>query len=177
MTREEPGVIHSLGLPRDLVGKLLNVFEQSPKAPEDNELRRIFGAAPYTFFEEVVPAFREFGRKNTGKARRRSILQALSTELRSLITEEQANYKTLFGFYKDELGRTYKFERNEHVSVKYEYHEEMPWQRNDEVVVEHLDVPGYRVRFVIDDDMLTGKSRTVLMKYTPIEVFDPRQLR
>lgn len=175
MAREQSGLIHSLGLPRDLVGKLLNDFEQEPKEAGrlgSDALRRIFGAPPYTFLEADVPMFREFGRQMSGKKRHNIMITMIPRELREIITSEQTYYKIQFGFYRDRSGHTYKFEKDDHVSVKYREDDNklsIP-QRHDEVTVNHLDIVDYRVRFIIDDEISTGKLRTLLMKYTLIEV-------
>lgn len=171
--RPEPGVIHLLGLPRDLVAKLFDAFEQSYREPDaegSEELQRIFGAPPYTYFEDIVPSLREFGRRDTGLSHRITAWRALRNELQDMVIAEQKNYKMEFGFYKDKAGHLYKFEKDDQVSVKYRQSEARAFDRGSTVLVEHIDNPEYTVSFSVDDDMLTGKSRTVLMKYTLIEV-------
>lgn len=178
IAREKAGVVHLLGLPRAVVVELHDVFERSPRDPQyPDELRRIFGAMPYTFTDDSAPSLREFGNRVVSAKKRAATIASLRDELRSTITDLQKDYPHPFGVYKDAVGRHYKFEEGECITIKYLVNEDRRSapQRHSRVTIEHMSIRGYRVHLLLDAEILAGKTRTLLMKYTVIDVDDRRK--
>ena len=168
--------MHLLGLPRSVIVRLFNEYQQTTRLPgHGDELRRIFGAEPYTFFDGEVAALREFGALSTSKRRRANIRWSLRPELKAIVDEEQRAYPHPFGYYKSDDDCVFKFEEHDQVTVKYKYSSERgALIEGDTVLMEHTDIKGYKVYMVVDE-LLSGKSRTVLMRCTILSVDDPRK--
>lgn len=180
--REASGVVHLLGVPREVLVVLYNAFQRLGRTPGyGDEERRIFGAETYTFDDGSAPALREFGTRKTSARQREKALAELPDELQEIIEEEQRDYKYLFGFYTDARGRIFKLEGNEHLSVKYlakidELANDEMIAKDDVLTIKHTVYPDYTLKVYVDE-ILSRKSRIVLMKCTFLSSEDPHKER
>ncbi len=101
-------MIHRLALPRVVVRDLVEVFQESELANNEEEMIKIFGKPPYTFYTsdkiDTAAPLHEFGRLKTSQKSIERFIKSLPQKMQDLINESPR------GYHIDQKGRYYKIE-------------------------------------------------------------------